>query len=308
MRLRVRQALPTRSFAGESELLVATLGFEQRARFFSEMYAPRAKRRVACGFCYGQVLAYSENRSYFEREGFEIFQIADEEHGDLVERLLVESVGKDEGVLIDISSMSRPRIAAWVQALARRGASDAVSATFVYSLANFGGPPRREVPNVYVGPVLPAFAGWTMHPERIVSAVVGLGYEQDRALGAIEFLEADEVWALVPQSELHEYEPAVAAANELLLRSVPRSRQLCYRVEDAADCFVLLESLVAALEGDRSPVLLPFGPKIFSLCCLLVGAVHRNLPVWRVSGGHLELEVDRIASGSGVALGVDFFP
>jgi hypothetical protein len=48
------------------------------------------------------------------------------------------------------------------------------------------------------------------------------------------------------------------------------------------------------------------GPKLFALCCLLVGIAFPSIPVWRVSAQDLEPAVDRSAEGPVYGLRVIF--
>ena len=61
-----------------------------------------------------------------------------------------------------------------------------VDISFLYALGKFSPPPSAQSLNAHVGPVLPAFAGWSMEPDTPPVAIIGLGYEEDRALGAVE--------------------------------------------------------------------------------------------------------------------------
>src|SRR5947207_11718086 len=84
---------------------------------------------------------------------------------------------------------------------------------FLYSLASFSEPPKSQPVNTHVGPISPPFAGWWTEPDRPTAAVVGLGYEEDKALGAVEHLQPGEVWVFTPQSVVAAYSPALDFAN-----------------------------------------------------------------------------------------------
>jgi len=81
-----------------------------------------------------------------------------------------------------------------------------------------------------------------------------------------------------------------------------------YRVHAPVDCFITLESLIYGLSRTKNTILLPFGPKIFALCALLVASVHPTTAVWRVSAGFQEEAVNRQASGYVYGLQVDIHP
>ena len=103
---------------------------------------------------------------------------------------------------VDFSSLTRIRIALIFEAL-RQIAADmkvVVSVDWYYAIARFSKAPIGFVPNLVAEPVSPAFAGWVTEPERDTVAIVGLGYEQDKALGAVELVQPSQTWALRPVS------------------------------------------------------------------------------------------------------------
>jgi hypothetical protein len=69
-----------------------------------------------------------------------------------------------------------------------------------------------------------------------------------------------------------------------------------------------LESVVYGLLKSFNVIVLPFGPKIFTLCSLLVAGLHPTVSVWRVSAGGAERPVNRRASGRITCLTVTFAP
>jgi hypothetical protein len=289
------------------DLFVAAAGYEARSRYVAEILIPTALENLALGFECQQTLEFESNVEWYSSHGFTV-EIGDDEPcaAFFVERLTSLGKAQNLSVLIDISSLSRTRIALFLEALGLLLPTVAVEVDFVYALAMYTDPVENESSNSHVGPVLPSFAGWWIEPDRAISAIVGVGYEQDKALGAVEHLQAADVWVFIPSSEIASYSPALAKANHSLLESVPRDRQLFYRVHDPMDCFQTIESLVYGLSLSENPVLLPFGPKLFALCCLLVALVHPQVPVWRVSAQDEETPVNRQASGAVYGLTVVF--
>jgi hypothetical protein len=291
----------------EYDLAIATVGYEERARHIFSVLRPSAIIRNACGFSSQRVFEYESNALWFEADRFNVAHLADNDYDEWIQDALnrIETAGRPMKVLIDISSTTRVRMAKLLVAL-RSFARVPVRATFVYSLASFTHPPTENRPNSHVGPVTPEFAGWWEEPDRALVAVVGLGYEQDKALGAVEHLQAAEIWTFTPVSEVSQYSPALLEANRTLLESVPSHHQMNYRVQDPFDCFAKLESLIFGLSQYKNPVLLPFGPKLFSLISLLVALQYPGLPVWRVSAEHREEPVNRKASGYVYGLEAEF--
>ena len=75
------------------------------------------------------------------------------------------------------------------------------------------------------------------------AAILGLGYERDKAVGAVEYIEPAEVWAFVPADHESEYNEAISRANEPLMDTLSPSRVWPYYLYQPYDCFKKLESL-----------------------------------------------------------------
>lgn len=292
----------------EYDLMVATLGFESRSSFASSRIGPRARKKVAFGFEERKVLSYEANKRTLEKSGFKISETSESEFSAGLASVFASAERQPGGggaVCIDVSSMTRSRMAAVVWELA---VSDSQwTADFVYSVAKFSPPTSDGAPIESCGPVRPEYAGWSPDPMLPVSAVVGLGYEYHRALGVVELLEPAVRWAFMPFGESADYDRALEEANEQFIGDLKAEQIVRYQVDQPLDCFRSLESVVfGALRGSR-PVLVPFGPKIFTLVCLLITALHApNVALWRVSSGQREEPEERYANGKLIGLRVEF--
>lgn len=293
------------AYAEEYCVFIAAIGYESRARFAASEYSKHATHRFAIGFDYQHVLAYDDNKRWFEEHGFKTAEVSDAAYRETIETIL-SGLDNCHRIVLDITSLNRTRMAHLVDIFRARPRSDQ-TIDFVYSMAKFSGPSDVPTMNNHVGPVLPSFSGWTIDSQNPSVAVVGVGYEQDKALGAIEHLQANDIWCFVPESSIPEYTEALRKANRLLFEAIPTSRMITYRVDKTLDTFALLESLINRLKRFSSPVILPFGPKIFSIMSLWVASIHGDTAVWRVSSGQdLEPE-DRKPNGEIFGLAVKFF-
>jgi hypothetical protein len=226
-------------------------------------------------------------------------------------RSLIEACAKEStsdaslSLCVDISSMTRVRLAAILTAILEV-TDKAVDVDFVYSVARWSPPLDEPEPIVSAGAVVPAFAGWSNRTDTPIVALIGLGYEPDKAMGAYEYLEATDVWAFLPVGEDDKYLDDLNRANRTLLSRLAAQRQIAYRVDQPVACFGVLESVVYGLLPNSRPVLLPFGPKIFALCALLVACLHRDVPVWRISSDQVGKPLEREASGKIVGIRANF--
>jgi hypothetical protein len=301
------------------DAVVTTLGYEKRARHVAERFAPRSGQKYALGFKEQQVLSYSENREWYKAAGYVVEDLTDAEFIDRFKEICARLDSTARAIsrkgdsccvtmLLDISSLTRSRLAAVIDHLWSQTRCCAFSVDFYYTLAQYDPPPQEVLLNSHVGPVTPAFAGWTNDPDRGVAAVVGLGYEEDKALGAVEHVQAVEIWTYIPCSPISQYSTALAKANRTLLEAVSKDHQLSYTVSNPLNLYTELESLIYRLCQHRNVILFPFGPKIFALCSILAACSHPQAAVWRVSAEGLEDATDRLPSDFVFGLAVSFPP
>lgn len=200
-------------------------------------------------------------------------------------------------VLLDISSMPRKIMASVMSAIEEVANIRKINMVVAYCLAKYSPPPdSQSPPNKTVRPAHPSFAGWAIDPGLPVAAIVGLGYEEGKALGAVEYIQSKDWWVFVPNSEERKYLKKVLLHNKGILNAIGDERKFEYSVHSPLSIISKLESLAAALQSTYKPVFLPFGPKIFFFCALLVSLVHKHCAVWYVSGENEIIQRDRIPS------------
>jgi hypothetical protein len=281
------------------DLLLCACGYESRSTYLPKMLADRATRRVAIGFDSQHELRYDENAQWFYAHGFEVSDATEGEYNYRLRQIFAELCAstRNPSIVVDISCLNRARLAKLVRALQEM---DSVRAdvAFVYNLAEFSPPAEDMEPTSVAEPVIPEFAGWTNYPERPPAAILGLGYEQSRAIGIVDHLEINNAaWAFVPRGPITEYSNSVDLANRSLFDMISvEGRKLFYDVMNPGVLFHELNALVDSLKHIYNPILIPFGPKLFALVGLLVASMHEEIGVWRVSSGALQVPVDRTPS------------
>lgn len=300
--------LNPKDLPNDYSFFVAALGFERRARYVAQTLSPIAQRRIAWGFSDRRELSYPENAEWFCVNGYEIFDDPDDSHFlSFLEGVLEAAPAALDVVgCVDISSMTRKRMAAIVEMFCSGKLRNGASIDFIYSLGAYSAPPSEFAPNTHFGPISPFFAGWTTNPNKPPVAIVGLGYEEGKALGATEYIQADEAWVFIPESSIVPYLPAVLDANSTLLKFLPKRQQITYRLDDPVGCYQLLESLLYGVMPFGRPIILPFGPKIFALMALLACTRHGEASVWRVSAQQSESPVERFPSEHVIGVRVAF--
>jgi hypothetical protein len=184
-----------------------------------------------------------------------------------------------------------------------------VMITVAYALAAFTPPPLSLPPNEDIRPVHERFAGWPNDSTASTALIVALGYERDKAEGACEYFDPSETWVFAPNSPIRDFDDAVFNNNkELLTRAERGHLRIDYPVDDPERAFGELVGVVSALLLRTTPLILPFGPKIFFALCLLVSYLHKEVGVWLVTGDLESIAVEHEASGHLIAFDVCFGP
>ncbi len=292
------------------DLVLATLGYEQRATAIAESVG-EAHHRAVCGFDHHREISYADNRAWFADNGYDVEEPGDANFGYWVSTWFGEAIGSASGdgrpvrVAIDISSMTRDRIACCLEAALLTGKSDPLAVDFLYAPAEYHDPPAEPDFTASIEPVTSFFRGWTPDPMRPPVALVGLGYEIDKAVGAKEYLELKDLWAFISEGGDTRYADKVRENNELLWDEVELDRIIEYPLSDPYGVFVLLESQLFGILRQGRVLMLPMGPKIFALASM-VAALHHHpeVGVWRVR--QKETPVPRVANGKLYGLTVCF--
>ncbi len=301
----LRSVEPLDSPAEGYDLLIGTHGFEQRSSFIPLALADLARAKWAPGFPDRHVLSHHDNDVSLRQAGFHRPELSDDSYqlwlvGEL-QRLVRQS--SSPRIAVDISSMSRTRIAQTSECLARADEGPLIRADFLYAPAKYSSPGALDAPIVSRGPVTEYFAGWSSRPDLVVALVLGLGYERDRAIGVMEYLEPGVAVAFVATAEDGRYLKALKKANDALWDTKPNPLEIQYDLARPFDCFARLNSLADGLAGSYRPIIVPFGPKLFALVALLVAvANYPRVGVWRFSAGSYDQAVQRVASGRVVGL------
>jgi hypothetical protein len=210
-------------------------------------------------------------------------------------------------ILVDISCMSRHCMAEFMSAVFSVSNCIEVKLRVNYTIAQYSVPPLDISANESIEAVHGDFSGWSYADSKPTSLILGLGYEPFKAEGASEYFEPYDQWVFVPESPVAEYLPMVLKNNEeLLSRSSSDGKTIFYKVDDPEMTFGQLEQVVSLLGQTTNPVLMPFGPKILFLLCLIQSRCHPEVGVWCVTGNHPEDILSSAASDYSCGLDCSF--
>jgi hypothetical protein len=248
---------------------------------------------------YESVCQKNPNCSIFKFKDFNNEGIRDQELYELLSRITDKSP-----LAIDISCMSRRLMASLVSCIYRLAESKVFKLRIAYSIAKFK-KPSDHMDNSAIGSVHSMFNGLTVNPFWPRSGIVGLGYEIGKALGAMEYLQLNAEYLWLPISPDEQYSMAVSKHNSELLSE--KARRIEYDVCDPHSTLLDILSLINDLKKKNSPVLLPFGPKIFFFLCLLTSMEHPEAAIWDVTAVNNRENINDVADvSSSKTIGFEF--
>lgn len=238
---------------------------------------------------------FETNKAYLVQYGFD--PIRTDNFSDLIAFYSKKTSHGVFSILIDVSCLSRPAMAEIVFGLLSIDNIDKFRILFCYSLAQFTPPTNATAPNEAIEPVHNACSGWPSRQADPTSLISGLGYEPNKAEGASEYLDPSEHWGFIPESPVKEFLQELEKNNYSLIRRLCESnRTVRYDLSKPSRTFGQLEIIISDLLTRSNPILLPFGPKLFFILCLLQSIRHPEVGVWHVTGESNEEPVDRCAS------------
>lgn len=305
--------LESEPFDVRYNVAIFAIGYEKRSSF-AVRCGLRADLLIGIPFDSNQVLSFNENIDIARRASAVIAPAESAEIRDIVSSAF-DSAESNVGsrahirIAVDISSFTRSRLADILFAVfSRSRPRGRVSVDFIYSPAEYAGPPESSVGAITMGTVASGYSGTLRRSSLPLTAVFGLGYEPQLAVGAYEMLEPSVAWGFRPIGLDSRFGPAVDLSNDQLYRVLHDDKVVDYRLDDPLTLVSNLESLVYAMSADSRIVLIPMGPKLFALACLLVSLGEREIrpAVWRIG------QVDRrhpsqvVEDGRVVGLSVEF--
>lgn len=293
------------------DFYIYSLGYEERCTHLPRSLAHKDGEHLAFAFDFHKNSVYRDNKKWYEDTKIKILDIRPEEiEVYLLELLDGFSTGSISTVFFDCSSFSREYIANFLASFNYIAALKRIliEVTIGYSEACYV-KPGYDSPIAHTGPVTPDFAGWPKDPALPSECIIGLGYEEGRALGAMEYIEPNSTWFFRPVGTDSRFLESLKKANAQLYQFNPDVTVIDYDLDSPYATFLTLESLVVSYIDRARPVLVPFGPKPFFVSCALVSLRHRNdVSVWRVSSCEQVDPINRIASGKCSYLRATFSP
>ena len=282
------------------DIIICASGYEKRGRHLASSLKPgRHQIKIALAYTGNRCLSREENDKCFVRLGYTL-HAANGDRADDVKRMLRDALLRTEAeelsIFVDYTCMTRVWYAGIITSLMNApGRFRSITVYFGYSSPRFT-KPSDAAPNLYMGPI-DRFCQLGI-PNRETALILGLGYERERALGLMEYVEAKETYAFYTDPALDvRFTKTVLRNNRELIARIKKAHVVKHSLTDFRATSSLLSSLCLGLSDKYRVILAPLGVKPFSLLCLLFAARFPFFDVWRVSSGAKNVPIDRAPCG-----------
>jgi hypothetical protein len=292
------------------DFLIAASGYQARSTHLAGMnLAPGARKYM---------LSFSEedhhelrqrHDSAFLEMGFRIFKASPdkpEEVDDLIKEICNTSSGKEITLLVDYSCMPRLWFACILDSLTRNDfRARKIKVFFSYTPKKFSLKTGKNTLK-YLGPMI--FSKDDLKKSKPIALVAGLDNSFKSTLELIHKLNPSTILAFIPENSRDpEYTASVIESNKKLLEILNKNNIIRYEALDPESINSILTSRCLDLRLKHEVVIVPQGPKSFSLVASLLSIRYPDIKLWEIikSGGPADPN-NGAAEGEPVVLQVTF--
>jgi len=294
---------PARLLDFDADVFITTLGFETRCTSVARLYEGKRCRKIALSRTdHLKEFSFRENRTYYQEHNFEIIPV--EKKVPDVDSLLVPVKKERIKILLDCTSMS-PR---WYYEFFRwfsesQELYQTVTLRIAYTMAGYTGSDHpRKVKAVR------EFLESQRNPDDLGETVLimGLGHEKQIGQSIYNIVKPDLLYLFYADPPVEKkFVEKTFVNNHSLIEATPIRNLIAYPIHNGQAIYHSLINTILPLRNRYTIVIVPHGPKIFSLVAMLVQAGYPDAvisyPVFKKSPA-----VDRIPSGDPVLLDLIF--
>jgi len=284
------------------DYFITASGYENRCTYLIDSIKINAGSKIAISFNDKKDFLYrKKNDKRFAEEGF-IFVEESASETEKLTRILADICKSSHGcsqvsILVDYSCMSK----IWYAGILKYFITNELSLEhlelyFSYTSAVFSEPLKTETKALLASPrgLLKA----NLRSAKPRALILGLGYEKYLTPGLIEKLDYKAMFAFYSDPAFDSrYADWVTRNNKKIIRRLPEDHIIKYPVTDLKETDALLTSLTMKLRLDYQVVILPVGPKPFTLSSLLLAARYPDIEVWTIDTGYSPAAYNRNPTG-----------
>lgn len=268
------------------DVFIMVAGHQSRCRYLYDhlTFSPKTHKYLIVYDESYSIVQKVANFMVFRNSGFRTYKISREKdplHELLSEIESIISTVRSPRLLVDYSIMPKLWYSHLVNFFARLEANiDQLTVSFSYTPPEFMQilPPRRVN---------------TMHPlnlfrkasgvDKPVALILGLGCEKDLATMVNIKIKPEKVYAFLADPSFdNEYTCEAVRCNRMLLDNLSEHEIVRYPANDHGLIDAKLTALCLELRLKYKVIIVPLGPKTFTLNCLLLAVRYPDIELWEV--------------------------
>lgn len=280
------------------DCFICSSGFEKRANFVAKSFKINSKSKFVIAFNnYSNEPSRQVNDKFYKDSNFEFICQDGDQSGffSFIWDRIFDIDREEINIAVDYTSMTRVWYSSIISFLKNLESTKRINVYFLYSYSKFARPFNSYIRNIHIGPIK-GFSSLSI-PDKPTALIIGLGYENERAFGLTEYLDAETYIFTADKSKGEEYYSEVQSANEILLNYTKPENIFEYSLMQLENSESLLYSVCRSLITDYRLILAPTGPKPFTLLCLLTSLRLGNIDVWRISAGENSKPINKEPDG-----------
>jgi hypothetical protein len=288
------------------DAFIAVSGYESRSSFLAtKINVSAIPKKIVLAFAEKKELLYRElNDKKYKELGF-TFVDAPSHNPQCLPQIMDNVIGDiskdDVNILIDYSSMPKIWYSELLNYFNNQEDLTNVNLWFSYSPSSFI-KSISSISNKYHDPIKPAALS-----NKPIALILGLGYEKGRTEDISKQLNAQVTYAFYANPSVDDrYVSEVLSNNESVLKKISTERIIPYTIFDLNSVSDTLTQLCINLRMDYQVLLVPVGPKPFTLMSFILASRYPDIKICRVSTIINSAATDHAAHGELLVYKVEF--
>jgi hypothetical protein len=292
------------------EFFIAACGYQSRSHFLAGKVGSGIKRKYVLTIEEpGLSQPRMRNKEIFKGLGFNLLtaHVNDTQAVEnLIHRICNLSKSDPLHLLIDYSCMPKSWYSVLLDSITRDNFhAKRINLSLSYTPKIFEKHPRyHEIE--YLGPILSRKDN--LKAQRPVTVLAGLDHNGELTAKFVKEIKPEKTFFFIPDCEHDpDYTRSVLNSNRQLLDAAEPSRIIRYEANYPARINTLLTSISLTQRINNEVMIVPQGPKTFSMTALLVSIRYPDIKLWEMIGKSKMAEEDKgLPAGNPVVIDVTF--
>lgn len=288
------------------DCIIAASGYQKRCTYLAENLDTKGSDNLVITYDEKTRSALRlENERIFQKLGFDSIRAAQDEHSDIegmMQRICNGKTNRTLNILVDYSCMTKLWCATIIKYLLKNDLhAERINIYFSYTPKKVNILSQKFRLKSYAPLIFKSEKSLKKKP---IALIAGLNNNLEMIKELIDELKPSNTYALIPYF-MHdgEYYQKIIDNNAPILNTIPSEKVLKYPAERPDQISSMITSLCLDLRLDSSVILVPQGPKPFSLASILLSVRYPDVMIYDLkSKDHKTKEDPGLPAGEPVIL------